>query len=303
MAVDKSEIKKKWYSRLLFAVVLTAVSLFIWRNIGQLLSVRFRFTWHYLLLSFLFVLFGHTSNLLIWKGLACSFGVDAGLFHTGKAWFLSRLGRYVPGKVTLLLVRFDQYPGISKRSVALATGTEYISSLASACIMVLVALTFAPYEGLGFIRIIAGAMAFVMFIILYPPFLKKIANWFFRIIRRDPLINEFPSYGVILKYVGAYLFPALMHGLGFFFLISAFYPLSFEHYLTLTGTYYAAALVGLAAVFAPSGIGVREGVMFLILPAIMPKSVVIIGTIAIRLVNTLGELFLTGIFCLLKRAD
>ena len=92
IAVENSEIKRKWYSRLLFAVVLTAVSLFIWKNIGQLLSMKFRLTWYYLVLSFFFVILGHISNLLVWKRLAHSFGVDGVVFKTDDAWRLERRG-------------------------------------------------------------------------------------------------------------------------------------------------------------------------------------------------------------------
>ena len=53
--------------------------------------------------------------------------------------------------------------------------------------------------------------------------------------------------------------------------------------------------------FLPSGVGIREGVLFLILPAFIPMPTVIVGAIAIRLITTAVELLLAGVFVLAER--
>ena len=71
--------------------------------------------------------------------------------------------------------------------------------------------------------------------------------------------------------------------------------------MIITSVYYIASLIGVAAIFAPAGIGVREGIVFLILPALISKPVVIFATILTRIIVTITEIFLASSFFLLDR--
>jgi hypothetical protein len=128
----------------------------------------------------------------------------------------------------------------------------------------------------------------------------RFVSWVSKLLAREP-IEEFPPYGLLLRFVGAYMFASLLHGMGLFFVLNSFSPVNFRYFLTITGAYYAAGLIGLSAVFAPSGIGVREGVLFLILPAFIPKPAVIVGVITMRLITTTAELFLAGVFVVAEK--
>ncbi len=229
-----------------------------------------------------------------------SFGLKVPVLEAGKAWFLSQLGKYVPGKVTLFLVRLDAYRGYSKRKVAVATGVEYIALLASASILILVALASASQIVPYYIQWVAGVGTFLFLLILWPPLSMRLVNWGFKLLKREP-IEEFPSYGLLLKFVGAYIFASLLNGMGLFFAINSLSPVNFTYFLIIAGIYEAAGLIGIAAVFAPSGIGVREGVLLLILPIFIPKPTVIVSTIAIRLIATITELFLSGVFVVAEK--
>ena len=122
----------------------------------------------------------------------------------------------------------------------------------------------------------------------------------FRLIKREPL-DILPSYFLLLKLVGANMVVGLPYGLGLFFAFNCFHPVSWDYFLIITGVYYAASLAGVAAIFAPAGIGDREGIVFLILPALISKPVVIFATILTRIIITLTELFLASLFFLLDR--
>ena len=142
----------------------------------------------------------------------------------------------------------------------------------------------------------------VLIIILYPPFLKRIANFGFRIIRKPPL-DEMPSYSLVLTTILAYTVTGLIGGFSAFLLFNSLTPLSFSLFFPLTGSFYAAGLIGIAAFFAPAGIGVREGVLFLLLPAFIPMPIVIVGAIAMRLITTFAEVFLAALFSFLYRVS
>ena len=53
------------------------------------------------------------------------------------------------------------------------------------------------------------------------------------------------------------------------------------------------------AVFAPGGLGVREGILMLVLPLIVPRESAIIAALALRIVMIAAELSLAGIFSVL----
>ncbi|MEA1936445.1 MAG: hypothetical protein U9M96_06485 [Thermodesulfobacteriota bacterium] len=229
-----------------------------------------------------------------------SFGLNVPILRAGKAWFVSQLGKYVPGKVTLLLVRLDAYRGYSKRKITVATGIEYIAMLASAFILVLVALASAfqivPYH----IRWVAGVGSVLFLFMLWPPLSLRFVNLVLKLLKREP-IEEFPPYSLLLRFVGAYIFAGLLQGMGLFFVLNSLSPVKFSYFLIIAGVYEAAGLIGIAAVFAPSGIGVREGVLLLVLPSFIPMPAVIVGTIAIRLIATITELFLAGVFIVAEK--
>jgi len=292
--------KRPWYSWILLILIISAVAWFILHNFNEITRYNFRIKWPYLILAFLFVNAAYLVTVFIWTRLAMSFGLNVPILIAGKAWFLSQLGKYVPGKVTLLLVRLDAYRGYSKRKITVATGVEYIAMLASAFVLSLVALTSAfqiiPY----YIRWFAGVGTVLFLFLIWPPLSLYFINLILKFLKREQ-IEEFPPYGLLLRFVGAYVFAGLLQGMGLIFILNSLSPVDFRYFLIITGTYEVAGLIGIAAVFAPSGIGVREGVLFLVLPAFIPMPAVIIGTIAMRLIATFTELFLAFVFVVAEK--
>ena len=286
------------WRKILFVIVSAAVIWFVWHNIERIAAFQFRFDWRYSALGFFSVLAAYFACFVIWRNVAKSFGLSAPILTEGSAWSLSQLGKYVPGKITLLLVRLDAYRGYSKRKVAIATGIEYVANLASACLLILVAFAFTYVP--PFIRWFAviGAIGFPLF--LWPPFFSRIINGVFKIMHLEP-VEVILSYKLVLRFIGAYTLCGLLHGLGLFFVLNSFSAVSVTYYLTITGAYCSAGLIGIAAIFAPAGLGVREGVLFLVLPAFIPQPTVIVGVITIRLIATFAEILLAVGFVTAKK--
>ena len=69
-----------------------------------------------------------------------------------------------------------------------------------------------------------------------------------------------------------------------------------EHYLLITSTSFIASLIGMLAVFAPSGIGVREGALFIMLSAVIEPATLLVGVILIRLIGIVSEILLSFFF-------
>lgn len=298
MKIDR--LRKSWYSRALLIVVLIAVIWVVWKNVSEISTYSFELKYSYFIASFVVIVINYLFCFLIWHWLTVSFGLHVPIVKAARGWFLSYLGKYVPGKIALLLVRMDAYDGYSSKKVAVATIVEYIIALVAACLVVLISILFSPDIVPDYIRWVAVLGTVSLLVVLYPPLLKKLVNWVLKLIKKSPL-HEVPTFKSIIMFVGNYMIATLVAGLAFYLILNSLSPVNFKYYIIITGVYGIAGLAGLAAFFAPSGIGVREGVIILILPAFIPEPAVIVGAIAIRLITTVTELLLAGLFVGIER--
>ena len=178
---------RKWYSRLLFLLVFFFVCYYIFLNFSEIRRFKYDLEWIFLFYSILSFLISYLLQIFIWFRLASSFGLKASFLPTAKCWSLSQLGKYIPGKVGLFLVRIDLYGNASKRVVAFATGVEFITSMTAAFIIVLISIAFLPQTIPAYIRTTAICFVIFFLLILYPPILKKISAVIFKLIHKEPL--------------------------------------------------------------------------------------------------------------------
>lgn len=296
----KSPRRRSLLSYALTLLVLVALGYYIYRNFSEIRCYNYVFQWKLMVAAFFAAVSGYLVMFNIWQRLADSFGLKAPAILAAKAFFLSQLGKYIPGKIGLVLVRLDAYRGYSRKTVALATIVEYIACFISACAMVLLGTIFVDLPLPPYIRWCTLGLLVSLLALLWPPILKSAANFVFKLIKHQP-IERTPTFGRMLLFVTMYVFVGLFYGLSLFLVLNALSPVGFKYYLAITGTFWAAALVGIAAIFAPSGIGIREGVLMLVLPAFVPEPTVIVGAILIRFVMITAELSLAGFFTILGK--
>lgn len=88
-----------------------------------------------------------------------------------------------------------------------------------------------------------------------------------------------------------YIIGALFSGLSLFFIAKAVSPsLSYHNMLFVMGASNLAGAVGMLAIFVPSGIGVRDGILIALLTAIMPTELALLVTITGRLWGVIMDL-------------
>jgi len=280
-----------WYRRGLLFLVIAGVTWFIWRNASELQYNNFSVRWSFIIAAILAAFAFYVVSFFIWRRLAKSFGLKASFILESKAFFISQLGKYVPGKVTLLLLRLDVYREYPKRTITIATFVEMIASMASWCLIAASFFVFLPPEIPNYIRYTGIGMFVILIASLNPKLLKPSANWVLRLFGRE-CIDEIPSFGIMLRFIAVYIVGGLLQGLVLYFALNSFSSVPFQYYPAITSAYLCAVLIGIAAIFAPGGIGVREGILFLALPMVAPKSAVLASVITTRLVFTFVEVFL-----------
>jgi uncharacterized membrane protein YbhN (UPF0104 family) len=90
-------------------------------------------------------------------------------------------------------------------------------------------------------------------------------------------------------------------GIGFYLFVDSVYPVTPSYILFLTGALAISSTLGLVAIFAPSGLGVREGALVYLLSFMMATPVAVIISVLTRIWMTLIEIGLIGMVYLIGR--
>jgi hypothetical protein len=88
-------------------------------------------------------------------------------------------------------------------------------------------------------------------------------------------------------------------GIGFYLFVDSVFPVAPQSILFLTGALAISSILGLIAIFAPSGLGVREGALVYLLSLMMETPVAVIISILTRIWMTFIEIGLIGMIYLL----
>lgn len=271
-------------------------------NWDQLSGADLHFDIWLLVLSMLLLTTWMIGQAGIWHLLTITVHVAIPLPKAMAAWFYSQLGKYIPGKVFLYLARLHFYvrEGRPAGPVTLAFGVEFVGNLAAAVFTALVAGLTVDVPGFDRYRWLL-VVALVMFLVaLHPRLLEWSIKQAARLMKRTP----FPvtlTYSQILRFLGLYVLNWLLFGVALYVFVRSFYDLELSSILYLTGAISLAGMIGILAVFAPSGLGVREGVLAILLDQAMPTAVALVVSIASRIWLTVVELGCAGIVYLLMR--
>jgi hypothetical protein len=279
-----------------YAIVAALLALYVARmDFAALARIRIDWRWFGTAL-----VVGVAQRLLIpltWVLMLRNLGVNVGRYANfnfvyAKAW----LGRYMPGKVAMVAARvyFAEELGASRRVVAVSSVAELGAQLlvmASAGVIGIASLarsfeTFAPYRPVTYAMI--GVLAFV----LWPPVFNRLMRFAFVLLRRPVDAQPTVSAGTLAWAVLGFSWVSAATGVLAVLLAASVDPVAFEYPVFIWGAYNIAGALGMAAVFAPSGLGAREAVqMPLFLLVFSPEA-----ALAIAVVSRLAELVIDALF-------
>lgn len=214
----------------------------------------------------------------------------------------SILGKYIPGEIFMLIARFRAYErrGIRARKVTVNFYIENLGTLLGAAFLFIGSLFFFKNDLLNDYKWVL-IVVFVLLIVCTNP---KIINLFLRLLERiipgkDLQISI--TYKDMAKMVGLFICNWILVGCGFYLLVCSVYPIPIGQFLYVAGVFGLAVMVGMVTFFAPSGLGVREGIITLGLTVIMPKEEAVIIALLARVWATFAELLFILIIYLIRR--
>lgn len=278
--------KNRW--RNVIQLLIVGVILVFWgqvlvANWDEIVNYPWRLSWTSLLQSFI-VLMGQLFlvSTIWWRALAVV-GKPIPWRQGTAIWLQAQIARYIPGGVWDVAGRLvlGQQVGVDKRRMSASVGMEMGLQVLSASLFLLVALiigadasvrAYLPYV------LIVIAISLVM---LTPPVFSTLVNWGLKILRRPPLVLNI-TYGNILLLFFMRVFAHGLKGLAYFLFARGLSPIPWSAAPLMISAFVGAWLIGYLAVFVPTGIGVREGALVLLLGPSFPFGMATVSAIGYR---------------------
>ena len=233
-----------------------------WREVARM-SAALRVNWWLVLESALWVFASYAVLIETWRQTVLAWGERLSWRSAARIWFISNLGRYVPGKVWQIgaMSALAREQGIS--SVA-AVGSSLLVNLVNilaGCLVVALAGS-RRLAGPGFI---IGLVVFSAAVMASPwavPLLLRAVN---RLTGRAIPLPRIPPLAIVLAVAGCALAWNL-YGVAFRELTVAIFGEAAGRTSSYTAVFTLSYLFGYLALFAPGGLVVREGVLTKLLP-------------------------------------
>jgi hypothetical protein len=308
----------------LFAAVILFVGLRgrqLWQqDDGTLSGVTVQPGW--LVLSGAVYAVGWLPSVWFWRELMLRLGGRVGFADATRAYYCGHLGKYVPGKAMVLVIRSamvkDRGTGVAVAAVTATVETLLMmgTGLAVAVALAPLLVTEAIMQGWpAWIRQTAvqpgvTAVLTLTVVLVSLPLLARLLTVIgvrmtpqsFREGEQSVRISS----GLVAKGLAAFIVSWACHGLSLGLTIQAVSPhaLNLADWPVWMGAVAAATAIGFAVLFAPGGVGVREGLLieFLqVLPAVGPQQAVV-AAVLLRIVWFTTEIVTASVLYYAVRA-
>ncbi len=271
--------------------VFAAVVLDNWRQLTDI-------SWHLdatpLVLSVCFLLMTYYFNVLGWHWIVKRLGGVCTFGDAARIWLYSNLARYLPGSVWYAAGRvvLGNNAGISPVTTSVGMVLEIAFLLISRVLVVVAtwplwtshALPKTPSLRLGSVQGFLSAVLIIGALSVVHP---GVLSWFFAQYQRLRGQESSAGDSIQLQYrdtlqiLAIFVGQALFIGVAFYFLARALVPLPLDSMPFVAGVFTLAWLIGFVSLFAPSGLGVREGVLvYLLSPTVTEPTAIMIAVLS-----------------------
>ncbi|MBI5788314.1 MAG: flippase-like domain-containing protein [Candidatus Schekmanbacteria bacterium] len=251
----------------------------------------------------IFGLLHFTFCVLIWEVTLNKLLVENLPIGKGfRIWSVSQLGRYIPGNVWAVIGRMQmcRQENIPHSKTAVSIYLEMILVIAAACILFLAGLPFWPALIPRAQIWLLVALIPLLLLSVHPKIVEGLLNRLLIWKKQSPVKINLGWEGLSqLLFLG--ILNWLISGAAIYSLIRAIQPLSWSAAPILGGIIGISWLFGVMAIFIPSGIGVREGVMTWLLSYHLPLPLASLTAILARLLFLLVEVIFLAVVMVLTR--
>ncbi len=274
------------------------------RNLDEFRALEFGFRPGPLVAGFPLALAYLVGRALVWHRIAARLIGPTGLRTDVLSWLGSLVGKYLPGKLFLLVGRVTLY-----RSRGAPAGRVGVAFAVEASCGTLASLSVFAASRLGGSTPLPGGwaaalatLAAALVVATHPAVFTPLARLALRA-AGHPIETIALRWRDVWGWTFAMACNWMLLGAGFTLLLRSLTPVAADFTLTASGAFAIAGVAGALAVFAPSGIGVREGVLTLVLSGPLGPGVAAAAAILARLWLTLAEAMVSGAALWVVRAE
>lgn len=282
----------------LLVLILAAVGWALARNWSEVSGELGRLAWPALLLAFVLTVGAPLLTLLGWRVLLAELGSAVPLPAAASIFFVGQLGKYVPGSVWTVLAQAEMGTRLQIPRRRMAVAGLLSIGLAVLCggLLGVVALPRLLARGsstaTGWVVVAAVVIGAVM---LWPRILNAVVAFGLRMLRREPLEHELRGRAVLVTcawFTAAWV----STGLGVAVLVRALQPGAGVADLAVAAVcgFALASAAGQFSIIVPAGVGVRDGVLGLLLVTFMPLSAATAVVVVARFLAVVADLLVAG---------
>ncbi len=274
-----------------------------WNQEGTALFER-GLAWPWLVAALAIFMLGQLCFALYWRRLVRATGIEAPLLQSVRAYLVGTLGKYVPGKAVVILLRAGLLPTAHGRRLVVGGVTIYetLTSMAAAGVIAAAALIMT-YPTLQ--NNILGALfiAIALNVAVYPRVFAWMSRWVALPFGRDgsrlPVRDWYRCYW---RSAPLWVMQWLGSGLSLWAVAAAFRldVWSWQAVVFMTGVASLGTVAGFLVLPVPAGVGVREFVMILLLEkwyaldVAGAHAIAVAMSLVLRTIWTIGELSVAG---------
>lgn len=298
--------RHSWLLRIIQIIIIVIPLSFLFRSIFDnwqgIQAFTFQFVPLRFVLALIFLLFAFGLLPVASQQALLQTGYGMNYIAAYRSYHIAQLAKYLPGGLWVIpgrMALFGRY-GINVVSSGIGIFIEL-------CLLVISGIIFfTPYivvysnEG-SFVEMeLVFLILPILLIVLHP----KVFN---PLISRVLLLFGYQEYDIrmsaktLSKILVIDLFFWLVTGFGFFLLVTSVQPIPLGNWLSVGSSYSMAWVIGFLAFLVPGGLGIREGVLALLLAPILPAPVPALVAVLSRLWWTMAELVSMAIATLVAR--
>jgi glycosyltransferase 2 family protein len=282
----------------LLVLILGGVGFALWKNWGAVSSELGKISPLALVAGLLCTLAAPVFTLLGWRVLLADLGTRLPAAPAASVFFVGQLGKYVPGSVWTVVAQAEMGARlhVPRRRMAVAGLLSIGLGVILGC---LIGIPAVPRLLAGDERAFSWWWVVIAVVLgtalLWPRLLNAAISRGLRLLRREVLEHELSGRAVVVTsawFVGAWV----SVGLTAFALSRAVAPSVDTGQLLIAciSGYALASAAGMFSILVPAGVGVRDGVLALVLMTLMPAPAATAVVVVARFLTVIADLLVAG---------
>lgn len=247
---------------------------------------------------------------LVWgamvRALATGTRVSAGeaIAVQSLSWVL----KYIPGQVGSVAnkVLWAKKKGISRTLIVITFIYENVflqlASIVPAAVILLMSLGPRILGENATVLVAPLLILLPIAAVLYAPLFRRVIGIpAKRLLKSDVPREFFLSSGQALRSAVMFLGPRVINGVGFVAIAVSVSDIAPAEWLPFAAAYALAGAIGILAFLVPSGLGVREAVIVVVLSQYLPVAEAIVISLIARFLSTIGDAAVALIYLVVRR--